>query len=178
MDYLSNGQSIRQSIIALVNQIFIIITSLSKLSPPNPQHHMFENTLTMLKIIFIFIWDPKNLENLSNHKKNVWKLCFTGLPQVKGNTKSSSFTYMWWNENNWFFNNPCKVTSFKITTQKWNCYCHELVLRFRIEMQWPITASKSCYHILSPLCGLQTNLEKTNTNISIIASLHIVMFCW
>jgi hypothetical protein len=43
MDYPSHGQFIRQSIIALVNQIFIIITSLSKLSPPNPQYHMFDN---------------------------------------------------------------------------------------------------------------------------------------
>jgi hypothetical protein len=55
MEYPSHWQSI----IALVNQIFIIIPSLSKLSTPNPQHHMFDNILAMLKIIFIFIWDPK-----------------------------------------------------------------------------------------------------------------------
>jgi hypothetical protein len=58
MDYPSHGQSI----IALVNQIFIIITSLSKLSTPNPQHHMFDNTLTTLKINLILIWDPKILK--------------------------------------------------------------------------------------------------------------------
>lgn len=74
MDYPYHGKSI----IALVNQIFIIITSLSKLSTPNPQHHMFDNTLVMVKIILMLIWDLKILKICQTTKKKSLEIVLLG----------------------------------------------------------------------------------------------------
>jgi hypothetical protein len=80
MDYRSCGQSD----FALADQFFIIITRLSKLLTPYLQHRRLVNILVMLKKNSISISDPKNFDNLSNHKRKIWKSCFMGLPPSQG----------------------------------------------------------------------------------------------
>jgi hypothetical protein len=76
MDYLSCGQSN----FASIDHFFIIIINLSKLSTPNLQCRKLVNTPTMLEKYSSFNLGPMNPQNLSNHKRNIWKLCFMGLP--------------------------------------------------------------------------------------------------
>jgi hypothetical protein len=80
MDYRSCGQFN----FALADQFFIIIIRLSKLLTPYLQNQRFVNILVMLKNFSISISDPKNFENLLNHKRNIWKSCFMGLPPSQG----------------------------------------------------------------------------------------------
>jgi len=114
MDYPSHGWFV----FALTDQFFMNITSLSRLLIPTLQSRRLIKTLAMLKILSVSIWEPKiskiyqaTKDTFRNHDSWIFH-------QVKGNIESFGFTCKWRNKFNWFLSNPCKVTSFEVTTPK------------------------------------------------------------
>ncbi len=100
--------------------------SLSSLAYPNCQLPTYSveslwklvNTPTMFEKYSSFNMGPMNPQNLSNHKRNIWKLCLLGLPPSQGYTKSFGFTCKWQNKPNSFFNNMCTMVAFNVTAPK------------------------------------------------------------
>ncbi len=113
-DCLFLGQSIRASI----GQFFMIIINLSRLATPNLQHHKLVNTPTTLRILLVLIWDPRIARTCQTTKKRLGNQASWVFHQVKGRIMFFSFINKWWNKDNSFHNNPCKVTSLKVTTPK------------------------------------------------------------
>jgi len=48
--------------------------------------------------------------------------------QLKGNTTFSSFIGRWWNKDNSFFTNPCKVISFDVTASRMELWSSSIII--------------------------------------------------
>ncbi len=103
-----------QSDLASIDQIFTIVTTLSKIVDSQPivpkacQHSNYTKK----------IWDVRILRICQTIKETFGNCASWDFHQVNGNIKSSNVTCKWWNKPNSFFNNPCKVVSFEVTTPK------------------------------------------------------------